>query len=1548
MRKKQSTGRLVRISRTMSASLLLLASIFVVSPDSQAAQFETLTGIDLPGGDMFDLRATDGFKNITLEACQKACNDRDVCKAYTWNRRNGWCFLKVFVAGQSPHQDAISAIKRQHLDAAPQLNSGSSSLDAYGNAQTAGNSSDIVTAISSGNDSGNGTTLSPIHPEGRGQSYLVTNTRLNARSGPGGEFDIVAKLGSGDPLTEIERRGDWSHVTLENGTEAWVHNGYIAKPFDMAVFHSTAPDLQDPLSDFMPQKGYSIRPRISLEQTARQIIFDDKNDLIWMESNYDVRAFAMSGSTLVAQSMKPAEVKRIFGENSNREHALLVNTRIRKSDNGWVVEDQGKEIFSFDFKGQEVDKALFATYLKLAPAALAYAYYDSGLIRIWDVANKVLVAQIRPPSNYFANNIGTQGTNNRFIPLFEIDQSRKLSKSETALLRDILRKTWADNNFDRDETFKKLGITKSGAVRLLDILTGVITVEMHPAEGNTEFSPKYAERVVVNGQQLMLTIESRSKKTTDKWINLEALEVRDYQTGKLHWSITNNAGGLQSWGETIIHKLPVWYIDHDNDLIILAKPVLSSMPEDEQEAARKSLQIRQLTTGTIIKEISIDPLLVVDGTGALNSRFKLVDNGTKLAISGIKGEAMLVDLEDGKPLWMAQGRAFTETDVESQMVFEPDWELDKSFLQDLIGGATPDKIVRAGYRRPPDSQKAFHMRNDRSGLEIVYRLKNESMIATINVVDFRQGKTLFTDTRTENGPIWGYVLTPDGEHLLRQWHNGDTTQFQILKARTGEIILKKSFKGRFSTFHGIRDLSENYFDMNKTEGDGSVAFSPNGQWIFIACASEGEKWFMYDVFRKKAFTMSPRSFEKLSGIDFGRYGRYLMLPYVDGQMELVDMKKLKRSTIKPPKEGMGDYYSRNYLTSSDGTRAVQFAYPDVYLWDLDSKKVISHFALSESERTDENECWASLEGASPDGQFAAFGVCEKSKKKGQIRNMQTGEIVSEMAFLPTRFSEDNKLVYAALDFNHVQIARTSDGRKMAEIIVHDDGSWIVLTPEGFFNASEGGGKKLDIINGTQSLTIDQAYDVLFRPDLVKEALAGDPNSNVLNAGRKLDLAAVLDTGLPPQIIAVTSKAGLETNSKEIEIDVTLQKRSGGLGRIDIRVNGSLQNKCEGDSGACRGLGAAVQTPSSIEGLVSRKVVLKPGTNLIEVSAYDKSNHIASDTYKLKVEGTFAETETSDLYILAIGVDDYYDSALKLDYAIADANGIIEGFSKAGAGYFDEVHVTRVFNADATRKGIAAAFETLARNAKTTDVFLFYIAGHGKSQEGHYYFLPQDFVDKGQGSIEEQGVGREQWRDWFSQILASKSVLVYDTCESGSLVSNQSRSLTNRAAADRLMRATGRSTLAATSEKGVALEGIGGHGVFTFTLLEGLSEADSDNDSYVELTELTGYVQKRLPELSHEYFGYRQLPETQVVNSFPLGRKTASLVQSSDLFIPSTSTHVVIMAVDVLEEANDGAVKEKLKPGTLVRMLEDRNGWAKIARNGKLLGFVPANSIVVQQ
>src|SRR5206468_402676 len=94
-----------------------------------------------------------------------------------------------------------------------------------------------------------------------------------------------------------------------------------------------------------------------------------------------------------------------------------------------------------------------------------------------------------------------------------------------------------------------------------------------------------------------------------------------------------------------------------------------------------------------------------------------------------------------------------------------------------------------------------------------------------------------------------------------------------------------------------------------------------------------------------------------------------------------------------------------------------------------------------------------------------------------------------------------------------------------------------------------------------------------------------------------------------------------------------------------------------------------------------------------------------------------------LHVLAIGINDYWDSKLKLTYAVPDAKSLADALKQAGKDHYEEVIITEVFNGDATAQHLDQVFADLSQKIRSRDVFVLYAAGHGITEDGRYYFIP---------------------------------------------------------------------------------------------------------------------------------------------------------------------------------------------------------------------------------
>jgi uncharacterized caspase-like protein len=134
--------------------------------------------------------------------------------------------------------------------------------------------------------------------------------------------------------------------------------------------------------------------------------------------------------------------------------------------------------------------------------------------------------------------------------------------------------------------------------------------------------------------------------------------------------------------------------------------------------------------------------------------------------------------------------------------------------------------------------------------------------------------------------------------------------------------------------------------------------------------------------------------------------------------------------------------------------------------------------------------------------------------------------------------------------------------------------------------------------------------------------------------------------------------------------------------------------------------------------------------------------------------------------------------------------------------------------------------------------------------GRYFFVPQNAATDTFEALLDTSISQDKIQEWFSRIRARRSLVAYDTCESGSNTVDGSsfRIRQQLAAVEKLSQSTGRTILAATTDTGSAQAGYQGHGLFTYTFLTGLARSDDNHDGQIDVGEL---AHRALPALSKE-------------------------------------------------------------------------------------------------
>jgi hypothetical protein len=381
---------------------------------------------------------------------------------------------------------------------------------------------------------------------------------------------------------------------------------------------------------------------------------------------------------------------------------------------------------------------------------------------------------------------------------------------------------------------------------------------------------------------------------------------------------------------------------------------------------------------------------------------------------------------------------------------------------------------------------------------------------------------------------------------------------------------------------------------------------------------------------------------------------------------------------------------------------------------------------------------------------------------------------------------------------------------------------------------------------------------------------------------------------------VTPATDTSVTQPHIDIQVTLTDQGGGIGKVLWTLN-AAPVATETDArtpvtkrGRKRDLHTVVTSPSEPgKQRLTKSFVLAPGTNTITVVAYTHDNTVASPsvvrTVQLTTDPTAVVSSTTPpaqtsqilstqpaLSMLVVGINRYRDKALWLRYAVPDGQKITSTVRQAASPLVRDVKVTTLFDEQAIMAELEAAFARVATQTSTNDIFLLYLAGHGITLDGRYHFIPQDFHYVNQDAVRRNAITQDHLQRWLAAVPARKSIILIDTCESGSFSQSLAvmRGMVEKTAIDRLSKATGRATIVAATDAQPALEGYEGHGVFTYTVIQALQHADSvsgNRDGITALFELASYVHARVPEITMRTFAFEQIPQVHMQGmDFPVG------------------------------------------------------------------------------
>lgn len=523
---------------------------------------------------------------------------------------------------------------------------------------------------------------------------------------------------------------------------------------------------------------------------------------------------------------------------------------------------------------------------------------------------------------------------------------------------------------------------------------------------------------------------------------------------------------------------------------------------------------------------------------------------------------------------------------------------------------------------------------------------------------------------------------------------------------------------------------------------------------------------------------------------------------------------------------------------------------------------------------------------SPDGKFAISGDVGGHYK---LWDLSTGVMVRQfktvdeiggtlLDVLPSvAFSPDSRTAVIA-SIASTRLFDVSTGEEIATMLAFEDGEWLVTTPEGYYNASEKGAQYLTVKYEGQDYTVDQFYDVFYRPDIVAAKLRGEDIKGLITITMKdaiksppptVEIAPLKDTELPKVKVCYSAKSAgggigevrLFHNGKLIQSDGYYKEVARGgtektqLAKLDSKTiyedmrSVKINEKAEHLPITTKVKGDACNDCMDIDAV--------PGENDISVTAFNKDNTVQGYMQTVKFTSAIKQ-EDPHLYILSIGIDRYEDNTINLKYAVKDSKDIEGRLIKQASTLYkpENIHYELITDADAGKTNITNRINQLSKIIKPGDNFILFVAGHGVLLQNQYYMLTHEF----DGKVSEQTmISSNEIVEMSKKIKSLSQLFIFDTCHAGGVDYIVSGLYDARMSV--LAKKMGLHIYASASDKQAAMDGYKGNGLFTYTLLDGLNnnkEADKNKDGKVTVVGLGEYSKKMTTNISKE-IGHSQTP-----------------------------------------------------------------------------------------
>lgn len=300
-------------------------------------------------------------------------------------------------------------------------------------------------------------------------------------------------------------------------------------------------------------------------------------------------------------------------------------------------------------------------------------------------------------------------------------------------------------------------------------------------------------------------------------------------------------------------------------------------------------------------------------------------------------------------------------------------------------------------------------------------------------------------------------------------------------------------------------------------------------------------------------------------------------------------------------------------------------------------------------------------------------------------------------------------------------------------------------------------------------------------------------------------------------------------------------------------------------------------------------------------------------------GDMAPVAIPRSYALVVGISTYANlpQTAQLRFPSRDAEEMYTTLISPEGGQFPPENVHRLIGRDATQANIRRELEQwLPSVTKPDDRVLIYFAGHGFVSGGKGYIAPYDIDLK---NVANTAYSMDQLgADMGSKIKGKWKVLLTDSCHSGAITPEADRAELNKTLLDLK---SSLFSLTASRDRESSFESPeygGGHGIFTYYVVQGMNgAADTNGDGVVSADELAEYVHsnvRQVTKAAQNPTSERGSFDPNMVLAYnPTLRKAAALPQ------PQFGSLVIEANMDDTEVWVDGKSVGSVKKGASIKL-----------------------------